>query len=397
MLVFKQEAQVINYVNNGSFEECVNCTSQPYSLFPKYWRPIDSTSFAFFYCGLNPPLSNLPLFNPGYYQQPRSGSKIITSTLFCSLNSCPIFNARNYPLNRLKTKLKSNTVYCLKYYVVNVNVSTVGIDAFGAYFGDESLDTIKYCRSPLVYLNAQVQNPVNNIIKDTLNWIPVTGTFVANGNEKYMVLGNFKSDAATNTLLINSAQLPMIATDVFYDDVSVIELNLPAFAGRDTSISPGSSVFLGRQPDVGIDEACVWYKLPNTTPIDTVAGFWVQPTATSTYVVEQTICGLVKKDTVVIHMNLTGLNKTEFLNKNLKLWPVPAQNQISLSIENPEFVKGLNSIYVYNVTGQMVLSLTATFDGKVLNINTESLIAGTYFLVLETENKERINKRFLID
>lgn len=392
----KGKSQIINYVSNGSFEECVNCSVMPYKIVPKYWGPIDTSSFAFFYCGLNSPLSNLPLFSVGYYQLPRTGNNIIASTIYCDLSSCTYTNSRNYPRNRLKTKLKANTTYCVKYFVVNANISSIGIDAFGAYFGDSSIDSITFCRSPLTFLNPQIQNTNGNIIKDTLNWIPVTGTFVANGTEKYMILGNFKTGAATNTSLINPSQLPQIGTDVFYDDVSVIELNLPAFAGRDTSVAPGSTVFIGRQPDVGIDEACVWYKLPGTVPIDTVAGFWVNPTTTSTYVVVQTICGLVKSDTVVIHMNLLDINNNRFRNSAWQVYPVPANDYLELRVSNPEEFTNYTKYCMYNQLGQFVKEEEISIKAESTLISTGDLPVGVYSLTLKNADSETLVKRFVI-
>src|SRR5690606_23016590 len=115
----------------------------------------------------------------------RSGSNYIITGML---------NHRGYPRNRLKVPLKNSTVYCATYYVVNTNNNPYAIDAFGMYFSDATLDTINYCNVALTYLQPQIENPVGNIITDTLHWIAITGTFVANGNEKYLVLGNFKSD-----------------------------------------------------------------------------------------------------------------------------------------------------------------------------------------------------------
>ena len=140
----------------------------------------------------------------------------------------------------MKKKLETNKVYCAKYYVNNANVNAIGIDAFGIYFGDSTLDTIKVITVPLSYLNPQINNQMG-IISDTLNWIPITGTFVATGNEKYIVLGNFKSQVNTGTMIISSTST-VLGTDVCMDDVSVIEVNLPAYAGPDKSIMSGDSV-----------------------------------------------------------------------------------------------------------------------------------------------------------
>jgi hypothetical protein len=399
ILLLNTKSQVVNYVNNGSFEECINCTVQPYTAYPKYWGAIDS-GYAFMYCSVAPPVSNLPYFANGY-QYPRSGHKIIEGTIYCNSNTCSYQNSRIYPRNRLKQKLKVNTTYCVKYHVVNHNQNTIAIDAFGAYFGDESLDTIKYCRLPLTYLTPQIQNTTGNIINDTLGWTAITGTFIANGNEKYMVIGNFRSNAFTNTIIANPALLPVLATDIFFDDVSCIELNLPAFAGRDTSIFAGNSVFLGRQPDVGIDEVCQWYKLPvvitPTTPaIDTVAGFWVNPITTSTYVVRQEICGLVKWDTVVVYMDAVGIEKFNLLKNDLRLFPNPAQDilqmQFTVDVEN-EF----KTIIIYNKLGQLLREEDLIFKNKTASIKTDDLENGVYVLKLHGTNLQTVSKRFVIN
>jgi len=172
------------------------------------------------------------------------------STFFC--DGCLV----EYPRNRLKRVLKPNTAYCAKFHVVSTNNNRVAIDSYGMYFGDSSIDTISKCMNPIIYLNPQVENASGNIITDTLNWTSITGTFVANGNEKYLLLGSFKSTMATNTLQMNSP-VQHQGHDVYIDDVSLIELDLPAFAGNDTSCIPGTTIYIGRQRDVGIDEACM--------------------------------------------------------------------------------------------------------------------------------------------
>src|SRR5690606_22419827 len=141
-------------------------------------------------------------------------------------------------------------------------------------------------------------------ITDTLNWVAITGTFVANGTEKYLLLGNFLSDDDTDTLMINPTNLPTIATEAGIDDVSCIPLDLEAYAGRDTTILYGDSVYIGREPDFATDPYCVWYKLPDTAnAIDTTSGLWVKPSVTTTYVVKQELeCSSLKWDTVVVNV-----------------------------------------------------------------------------------------------
>src|SRR5690606_33317838 len=228
------KGQSANHVSNGSFESLNSYSTTSYYKSIHYWQGVDSTKFGYYLATTLPPIANAP-YAFGF-QYPRTGNNYIISQFT---------GYRGYPRNRLKQKLKAGAVYCVKYHIVNTNHTPWAIDGFGAYFADESLDTITQCNVALDYLNPQISNPEGNIITDTLNWIPITGTFVATGLEKYMVIGNFKTDAATNTVLINPTY-SSTTTDICIDDVSCIELNLPAFAGRDTTFIPGDSLFLGR-------------------------------------------------------------------------------------------------------------------------------------------------------
>jgi hypothetical protein len=281
-------SQIINYINNGSFEDVLTNTNTPTSYSAKYWGGIDSSK----YYGVILSQVTVPVKVPLYgtnYQWPQHGFNFLGTTFFSDKQN----NNRGYPRNRLKQTLQPGKEYCFSMYVNLANNSVHAIDAIGVYFGNSSIDTISQCNKPITYLTPQVQNPINNIIADTLNWILIQGQFTANGTEKYALIGNFRTNTNTSTIIANSTYSPAVFADYLIDYVSLIELDLPAFAGHDTVVFAGDSVFLGREPDVGIDEACTWFKLPGTTPIDTIAGFWIKPNETSTYVVRQEICGLV--------------------------------------------------------------------------------------------------------
>jgi hypothetical protein len=381
--------QVTNYINNGSFEERYNCT-YPFTLMKaKSWSSIDSGSVAGLYASTCN--SYVPFNGGGGYQYPKTGSAHVVSTFYWKNTG------RSYLKNRLKQNLVAGKTYCAKFYVSITNSSTYGIDGFGVYFGDNSIDTITKCTFPIPYLTPQVQNASGNIITDTLNWVLIQGNFVADGSEKYALIGNFMSDAATNTLFINPTNSPLIFTDVCIDDVSCIDIDLLAYAGKDTSCVPGDSAFIGRQPDVGINEACKWYQMPNlTTAIDTVAGFWVKPLVTTTYVVKQEICGNIKWDTVVIYANPVGLTDGKIFNKNLHVYPVPANDLLELKISNEGLFKDFKMLKIYNSLGQIVRDEEVIFKKELFLINTEELPNGVYTLQLKSNRSGTIGKRFLV-
>jgi hypothetical protein len=392
---FNGHSQLVNYINNGGFEELVTNTATPNFPAPKYWGAADSSkAFAEVLSKTFAPVK-VPL--SGYtYQWPRHGNNDIISKFFCT--SCPN-TKRTYPRNRLKQTLKPNTEYCFSMYINLSNQSTHAIDAIGVYFGDGSIDTITQCNKPITYLTPHVENTLNNILSDTLRWVLFQGQFTSNGTEKYAMIGNYRSDLNTNTVLVNPTNSPAVWADYLIDDVSLIELNLPASAGNDTIIFAGDSLFLGSKPDVGINEACVWYKLTSSTttiPIDTIAGFWAKPVVTTTYVLKQEICGLVKWDTVTIYMDAVGMEKLKIITEELKLFPVPAKYELQLSIHNTELIKEFHSLSIYNNLGLLIREEETKFQNGSFKINTADLPSGVYSLQLKSNSNETVSKRFVI-
>jgi hypothetical protein len=374
---FVRGQQVGNYVSNGSFEDTDTCAM----FLPKFWNGVDSIASCA--CGYVSPCNNQMPLNPFGYQWPKHGSTFILSTLFCPPPWCANNFNRGYLRNRLKQPLVVGKTYCITFFVNISNNSSYGIDGFAAYFGANELDTISQSFIPLTFLLPQIQNPNNNIITDTLNWTPVTGTFVATGNEKHLVIGNFKSDLATNNTLINPTILPLIGTDVCIDAVSCIELNLSAYAGPDKSFIFGDSIFIGRQPDFAIDTGCVWYKLPNlNTAIDTISGLWVKPTSTSTYVVRQELdCSPLKWDTVVVFLDAVGLNDLKWYSDNIWLFPNPTETELTVTFGNQA---DIYKISIINSIGQTVRKVDLPIQKSELTIPTSDLDKGIYLIQLKT-------------
>jgi len=389
-------AQTGNYVTNGSFEEYYSCFLPNHIGVAKGWRSIDSSIFGIPRF-LSTCYSNVPNNSFGF-QWPRTGENLGLAGFLCQPTLCAVNASRGYFRNRLKSNLVQGQTYCVEFYVNINNNSQYGIDGFGAYFGDDSIDTINVVSTPLIYLNPQVQNPTNNIITDTLNWTLVTGTFVANGTEKHLIIGNFKSDAFTNKIQIDTTYSPHVFTDVCIDDVSCIELNLPAYAGPNRAISLGDSTYIGRESDFAIDPGCIWFKLPNmTTAIDTISGLWVKPTVTTTYVVKQTLdCSPEKWDTVLVYMNLVGIEKLRLLNEELKIYPVPAKDFIELKISNRALFEGFNSIALYNNLGQVIKEEEISFKEDKLIISSIDFKPGIYILKIKSNTYGTVSQRFVI-
>ena len=380
---FARGQQIGNYVNNGSFEECLNCQSYSPLLRAKYWNAIDSTKSCGNLLTSLPPSMNVPT-SSYCYQWPHFGNNYFITGLLDIMGSTSL---RGYPKNKLKQNLIAGKVYCVGLYYSITNQSTYGVNSFGIYFGGTSLDTIKICNKAITYLTPQIQNPPTNFLTDTLNWVAFTGTFTANGTEKYMVLGNFKSDIATDTVLINPTNLPTIANEILYDDVTCIEFNLAAYAGPDKLIYPGDSVYIGRESDFAIDPGCIWYKLPNmTTALDTISGLWVKPSVTSTYVVRQELdCSSVKWDTVVvtINHNLVGIDNTQSISDNISLFPNPTSGNLSISFSG-SVPTDITKYSIIDNLGQVIREEEIDLKKTTFIVSTSDLVNGLYQIHFKT-------------
>jgi hypothetical protein len=338
------------------------------------------------------------------YQFPKSGTNHLLTTIYFKPNTPQ--SGRGYPRNKLKASLQAGKTYCFRLFFNISNNSTYGIDGLGACFTDATSDTILQSDRPITYLTPQVTNPSGNILMDTLNWNLLTGTFVATGTEEHLILGNFKTDASVNSSLLNPTHLPLIATDILFDNVSCIDIDLPADAGPDKWCIPGDSVFIGRQPDVGIDEACIWYKLPDMiNAIDTVGGLWVKPVTTTTYMVKQDICGMVKYDTVVVYPSATGnvdsstlfdgLRGTSGGLVELNLVPNPASDVLHIHLFNDELKKTLRSVMITNNLGQ-VLREEKIINDAALELDISALPEGIYHIHIFTHSNQRMIRKLVV-
>jgi len=373
--------QIGNYVANGSFESLYTCITQPSILKTKGWSCIDSSQ----YCApiLHKCWGNVPVNGVGY-QNPKDGEAYARLSLWCPI--CPSPSSRSNIKNRLKKTLDLGKTYCVKMYVSCQDLCPQAISDFGFYFGDASIDTIIYnARRPLTFLSPQVLNPTTNFITDSMNWIPITGTFTSNGTEKYLIVSNFKSDVTTNTITTGYLQGNGFA-EYFVDAISCMEVNLSAEAGPDKLIYLGDSTFIGRQPDFATDAGCVWYKLPNmTTSLDTISGIWVKPTTTSTYVVRQVLdCSPLKWDTVVvtINTNLVDLAKIQWYSDNIILFPNPTSGNLNISFPSQTDIETYS---ISNSLGQILREDKIEIINSSYNVLTSDLKNGLYQIHFKTQ------------
>lgn len=125
-------------------------------------------------------------------------------------------NFREYLEVQLPTPMIAGTSYDVSAFLTLSDGSGWGTDGFGFYFSTTQVAGTG-TSAPLP-LTPQVANPNFNYISDKINWMPVTGNFTATANYNYLVIGNFKNDAATNY----QVQSGWSWNYTYLDDISVV-------------------------------------------------------------------------------------------------------------------------------------------------------------------------------
>ena len=215
-LVSKTNAQ--NLVLNPSFEDTIACTGT-YAMQCKYWYWATYGSPDYFseqpdiFCGTSP----VPLSNVGF-QYARTGIAYVGLAPFFTTIFPSYVNRREYIGGILSDTLKQGHEYCISFYVSVADGMKYVIDGMGLYLSVDS--AVDYTINTNLSFIPQISNPSGNIIYDTLNWVQISGTYIANGGEKYLTIGNFKDDANT---MIDSTSSTANSAYYFIDDVSVVD------------------------------------------------------------------------------------------------------------------------------------------------------------------------------
>lgn len=284
----------INLVQNPSFENISSCPTQYNQInLAVGWDTLinggGGKPETYNSCANPNTYVGVPVNSYGLsYQLAKTGVSYASMGLYVN----PFFySQREYIQNTLIRPLEIGKNYCVTFFVSLNNRCQYAIDELGAYFDNGIISTPTF---GVFVANPQIKSPTGIFYSDTLNWMKVQGSFIASDAFAYLTLGNFRSNANTNKIEIANGRGEL--AEYYIDDVSVIDINMPANAGRDTSICETDSVFLGRQNEIGIE--CSW--LQNNNFIGSGAGIWIKPKTTTAYVVKQKICDFISHDTVKV-------------------------------------------------------------------------------------------------
>lgn len=284
--------QAQNLVPNPSFEDYSQCPNNQDQLDRAvgWFKPTANSSDYYNAC-----YTGSALFHPSVpinyvgYQNARTGNAYAG---FCNYYYCS--NCREYISAQLTQPLEANARYCVSFYVSLADSSLDGIAPIGAYFSNTQInDQSTISNLPFIPQISSTLQPLN----DTMNWMLITGSFIANGGESYIIIGTFSPDSQITVDTIRDNGQPIQQFAYYYiDDVSVVRI-ADCVAGNDSTICLGDSLQLGILPDSDI----VYSWLPATGLSNaSIANPKASPFSTTTYTLTQTQCDVTSTSTVTV-------------------------------------------------------------------------------------------------
>jgi hypothetical protein len=199
----------VNLVPNPSFEIYDTCPNNGGQIFyaQPWFNPTQGTPDYFNVC--DAPVLGTPANLLGY-QTPHSGNAY--AGFFAAYNdtSMGIPNYREYVETKLDSSLQPGIKYFVSFYVSLADSMNFSSDKLGVAF---SLDTTQNdsLYGYMLYLTPQIENFSGNFLSSKTSWMKVSGSFIAQGGESFICIGNFYNDINTNTMIVGGGASPALS------------------------------------------------------------------------------------------------------------------------------------------------------------------------------------------
>ena len=236
-----------NLVENPSFENYRDCPNKIDALgvlttVEGWFQPSAGSADYFNTCGTRE--CSVPKNKLGI-QEPRDGNA------YCGIY-CSKPEYREYLQTQLKQPLEAGKTYRLTFYVSLSEYSSGTIATIGGLLTAERLsDTSrnilmkksirnispKITQTVATYYEPQVVNPYEAVITDTRNWTRISGTFTAEGGEKFLTIGNFYPTSKSNLTDIDSLAYLLPGAYYYIDSVSLCCINCNTDTNNDETMA----------------------------------------------------------------------------------------------------------------------------------------------------------------
>ncbi|HRN38228.1 MAG: T9SS type A sorting domain-containing protein [Flavobacteriales bacterium] len=213
-----------NLVPNPSFEDTALCdTYDPVRMTaPPWFNPTTATPDIYEcdlvrQCGIVWDPAD-PDVQASGWQYAHTGTRFAGAYHWYGANSS---DTKEYFMVRLLQDLDAGTAYAVSLYYSRADGFNLATDRISAYFGPDSMHVNDY---RTLYLQPQVDlmDPDHEYLTNAEDWTYIADTFVASGNERYMIIGSFLDSSQVNGTVAPTG----IASYCYYyyDDVSVVAI-----------------------------------------------------------------------------------------------------------------------------------------------------------------------------
>jgi outer membrane protein OmpA-like peptidoglycan-associated protein len=269
----KISAQTENLVENYSFEQYESCPEDytpenlSHKLVPGWSYPTRATPDYFNRC--SPRNVSVPKNFAGE-SEPHSGDGYVGAILSGTEESY-----REYIQGKLRVPLIKGKQYCVRFYYKLASYSRFAVDQMSLYFTDTE---IKNDINVNLSYTPQITNKVGLFLDNIDDWEEFCTVYVANGNERFFVVGNFKNYDNTNYVVTdkNVVNLRNKAYAYYYFDDFIIApldncLNCPCvqhdFESRiiETSYTGGINKMTGKAEKI-INDGYIRIAMLGGTP-----------------------------------------------------------------------------------------------------------------------------------
>ena len=220
----KLKAQsAFNLVPNYSFEDNYGCPIINLAGI-KDWYYASGSPDVISNCSFFPQF-NMPINQYGK-EQARTGSNYIAFVTYIASNS----NSREYPGVKLKQPLYKDSCYKIIFYTSFGDSTKYYCGNLGAYISAIPITFTTYTAATVLPFAPQIDNnPVLNPLTFCNGWVKIEGSFIAQGGEQYLTIGNFHDDI--NSVISSDNCSSSFAEDgsfYYLDDVWVIPCDTTA-------------------------------------------------------------------------------------------------------------------------------------------------------------------------
>lgn len=258
-------AKHTNLVYNGSFEEYRSCPRRVdavgiLTLVEGWYQPTRGSADYFNVCGSRE--CGVPQNKLGS-QMPLEGDAYCG--IYCSKN-----DYREYLQTRLRRRLHKGDSIRLSFYVSLSEESTGAVATLGGLFTEKAIyDTVRsiFLYKETVHLTdeisqtiaytyePQIVNDAERTLYDTHGWQRVSGTFVAEGGEQYVTIGNFFTSERSGYADPDSLTQLLPGAYYYIDSVTVECLNCKPPEADDLNVD--SSYLTKEQPAFSVGSSFV--------------------------------------------------------------------------------------------------------------------------------------------